>query len=139
MRQLHIGLSLVYPMADAVPHITIGYTATSDSYSTFVTTHFPPQQHEGKPVQATKARQSAFHVISWKDQGKLASSLNARFHRGWESTHSVGEEGQESAVQACACAVLAYYRMRCEATIWAEDETRLADAEATFCGFGRTT
>ena len=51
MCQIHIGPS---PTVHAVPHITIDYTATSDSYSTFVTAHFPPQQYERKLVQATK-------------------------------------------------------------------------------------
>jgi len=37
MRQILIGPSLVYPVVGAIPHITIDYTATSDSYSTFVT------------------------------------------------------------------------------------------------------
>jgi len=46
MRQIHIGQSLVYLAVGAVPHITIDYTATSDSYPTFVTAHFPPQQYE---------------------------------------------------------------------------------------------
>jgi len=48
MYQIYIGPSLVYPAVCAVPHITIDYTATSDSYSTFVTVHFPPQQYERK-------------------------------------------------------------------------------------------
>jgi hypothetical protein len=43
MRQINIGPSLIYLAIGAVPHITIDYTATSDSYSTFVTAHFPPQ------------------------------------------------------------------------------------------------
>jgi hypothetical protein len=42
MRQIHIGPSLVYP---AVPNITIDYTVTNDSDSTFVTAHFPPRQY----------------------------------------------------------------------------------------------
>jgi hypothetical protein len=44
MRHNHIGSSLVYPAVGAVPHITIDYTVTRDSYLTFVTAHFPPQQ-----------------------------------------------------------------------------------------------
>jgi hypothetical protein len=44
MRQIHIGLSLVYPGVDLVPYITIDYTATSNSYSPVVTAHFPSQQ-----------------------------------------------------------------------------------------------
>ena len=56
---IHIGPSLVYPAVDQVPHITIDYTATSDSYSTFVTAHFPPQQY------ATEVRESALHMLSW--------------------------------------------------------------------------
>ena len=75
MRQIHIGPSLVYPVVGQVPHITIDYTATSDSYSTLVTAHFPPRQYERKLVQA----------------------------------------------------------------IWAEDDTRLAGAEAALREFGRAT
>ena len=44
MRQIHVGPSLVYPAVDAVPHVTIDFTATSDSYPTFVTAQFPPQR-----------------------------------------------------------------------------------------------
>ena len=46
MRQVHISQSLVYPAVGAVPHITIDNTTTSDSYPTFVTAHFRPQQYE---------------------------------------------------------------------------------------------
>ena len=55
MRQTHIGSSLVCPAVGAAPNTTIDYTPTSDSYSTFVTAHFPPQQYERKLIQATKA------------------------------------------------------------------------------------
>jgi len=48
MRQSCIGPSLVYPAVGAVSHITIDYTATSDSYSIFVTARLPPQQYERK-------------------------------------------------------------------------------------------
>jgi len=48
MCQIYIGPSLVYPAVGAVPHITIDYTATSESYSTFVTAHFPTQRYERK-------------------------------------------------------------------------------------------
>jgi hypothetical protein len=65
MRQIHIGPSLVYP---AVPNITIDYTVTNDSNSTFVTAHFPPQQYDRKLVQATKARECALNILSWKEQ-----------------------------------------------------------------------
>ena len=37
---IHIGPSLVYLAVGQVTHITVDYTATSDSYSTFVTAHF---------------------------------------------------------------------------------------------------
>ena len=56
MHQIHIGPSLVYLAVGAVSHITIDYTATSESYSTFVTAHFPAQQYERKLVQAIKVR-----------------------------------------------------------------------------------
>jgi hypothetical protein len=59
MRQINIGPSLIYLAIGAAPHITIDYTATSDSYSAFVTAHFPPQQYERKLVQAPKVQESA--------------------------------------------------------------------------------
>ena len=68
MRRIHIGTSLVYPTVGVVSHITIDYTATGDSHSTFVTTHFPPQQYERKLVQETKVRAFALHMLSWKDR-----------------------------------------------------------------------
>jgi len=68
VRQIHIGPSLVYPAVGAVPHITIDYTATSDSYLTFATAHLIP---------ATEARESALHMPSWKEQ-TLVSSLNSK-------------------------------------------------------------
>jgi hypothetical protein len=37
MRQIHIGPSPVYPGVGPLPNITIDYTATSNSYSPFVT------------------------------------------------------------------------------------------------------
>ena len=43
MRKIHIGTSLLCPAVGVVSHITIDYTATGDSYSTFVAAHFPPQ------------------------------------------------------------------------------------------------
>ena len=57
MRKIHIGPSLVYPAVDTVPDITMDYTATGDPYSTFVTAHFSPQQHERKLAQATTVRE----------------------------------------------------------------------------------
>ena len=42
-RQVYISRSLVYPAVGAVPNITIDYTLTSGSYSTFITAHLPPQ------------------------------------------------------------------------------------------------
>ena len=76
MRQIHIGPSLVYPAVDQVPHITIDYTATSDSYSTFVTAHFPPQQY------ATKVRESALHMLSWKEQKITRKQLELKAQGG---------------------------------------------------------
>jgi hypothetical protein len=35
MRRIHIGSCLVYSAVGAVPNISIDYTATGDSYSTF--------------------------------------------------------------------------------------------------------
>ena len=65
------------------PHqITIDYTATSDSYSTFVTAHFPPQDYEKKLVQATKIRESALHMLSWKDQNITREQLELKAQRG---------------------------------------------------------
>ena len=37
MHQIHIGPSLVYPGVGQVSHLSIDYTTTTDSYSTFVT------------------------------------------------------------------------------------------------------
>jgi hypothetical protein len=39
---------------------------TGDSYPTFVTSHFPPQQYGQKLVQATKVRESVLHMPTWK-------------------------------------------------------------------------
>jgi len=56
MRQTHIGPSLVYLAEGAVLHLTIDYTATSDSYSTLVNAHFPPQEYERTMVQKSRIR-----------------------------------------------------------------------------------
>ena len=81
MRRIHIGLSLVYPAVGAAPDITIDYTATSDPYSTFVTAHFSPQQHERKLVQATTVRESALTMLSWKDQRSTREPLETQSFR----------------------------------------------------------
>ena len=59
MGKIHIGPSLVRTAVGVVPDITVDYTVTIDPYSTFVTAHFSPQQHERKLVQATTDRESA--------------------------------------------------------------------------------
>jgi len=82
MRQNHIGPSLVYPAVGAVPHLTIDYTATSDSYSTFANAHFSPQQYERKMVQATKVQESALHMPSWKEQRNTREQLELKAQSG---------------------------------------------------------
>ena len=50
--------------------------------------HFPSQQYARKLVQATKGREYALHMLSWKDKGTLASRLNRNsewFYRGLEA------------------------------------------------------
>jgi len=76
MRKIHIGPPLVYPAVDTAPDIAIDYTATSDPYSTFVTAHFSPQQHERKLVQATTDRESALMEKSqppWERMSRRAT------------------------------------------------------------------
>jgi len=82
MRKIHIGPSLVYPAVGAVPDITIDYFATSDPYSTFMTAHFSPQQHERKLVQATTVRESALNMLSWKDQRSTGEQLELKGQSG---------------------------------------------------------
>jgi len=116
MRQTHISPYLVYPAVGAVLHLTIDYTATSYSYSPLVNAHFPPQQYKRKMAQAAKVRETALHVLSWKEQRNTREQLDLkaeRFHRGLESIYSVGEEGREGTVLVHACDVRACYRMRC--------------------------
>ena len=142
MRQIHIGSSLVYPAIGQVPHITIDYTATSDSYSTFVTAHFPPQQYERKLVQATKVRESALRMLSWKEQKITREQLELKAQSGsvedWKAYILWEKKGKK--VQSRLLPVLyerAIERAASErwAAIWEEDETRLAGAEAALRGF----
>ena len=142
MRQIHIGSSLVYPAVGQVPHITIDYTATSDSYSTFVTAHFPPQQYERKLVQATKVRESALRMLSWKEQKITREQLELKAQSGsvedWKAYILWEKKGKK--VQSRLLPVLyerAIERAASErwAAIWEEDETRLAGAEAALRGF----
>ena len=82
MRKIHIGLSLVYRAVGAVPDITIDYPTTSDPYSTFMTSHFSPQQHERKLIQATTVRESALNMLSWKDQRSTGEQLELKGQSG---------------------------------------------------------
>jgi len=43
MGQVYISRSLVYPAVGAAPTVTIDYTLTNGSYSTFMAAHLPPQ------------------------------------------------------------------------------------------------
>jgi hypothetical protein len=52
---------------------------TSDSYSTFVTAHFPPQQYERKLIQATE---SALHMLTWKGQRNPREGLEFKAQSG---------------------------------------------------------
>jgi hypothetical protein len=113
MRQIHIGPSLIYPAVGAVPNITIDYTVTSDSYSTFVTAHFPPQQYDRKLVQETEARESALHILSWKEQGNTREQLELKAQSGsiedWKAYVRWEKTGKKGTVRALACAVRACY------------------------------
>jgi len=83
IRKIHIGPSPVYPAVDDVPDITIDYTVTSDSYSTFVTAHFSPQRHERKLAQATTDRESALMEKSqppWQRKSRRATPLDGPSH-----------------------------------------------------------
>ena len=138
MRQIHIGPSLVYPTVGAVPHITIDYTATSDSYSTFVTAHFLPQQYEQKLVQATKVRESALRMLSWKEQRSLASSSSSSAVEDWKAYILWEKKGKK--VQSRLMPILYECAIKCAASerwdaIWAEDEARWTAAEAALRGF----
>jgi len=142
MRQIHIGPSLVYPTVDAVPDITIDYTATSDSYSTFVTAHFPPQQYERKLVQATKVRESALRMLSWKEQKITREQLELKAQSGsiedWKAYILWEKKGKK--VQSRLMPILYERAIECAArerwaAIWAEDEARLAAAETALRGF----
>jgi len=83
MRRIDIGPSLVYPAVGSVADITIGYTATSDPSSTFVTAHFSPQQHERRLIQATTVRASALNMLSWKDQRNTREQLELKVQSGF--------------------------------------------------------
>lgn len=142
MRQTHIGPSLVSLTIDAVPHITIDYTATSDSYSTFVTAHFPPQQYERKLVQATKIRESALRMLSWKEQRITREQLEVKAQSGsiedWRAYILWEKKGKK--VQSRLMPILYERAIECAArerwaAIWAEDETRFAPAETALRGF----
>jgi len=142
MRQIHIGSSLVYPASGVVSNITIDYTTTSDSYSTFVTAHFPPQQYERKLVQATKARESALRLLSWKEQKSTREQLELKAQSGsiedWKTYILWEKKGKK--VQSRLMPVLYERAIECAASerwaaICAEDETRLAGAEAALRGF----
>jgi len=142
MRRIHIGSSLVYPTIDAVPHIAIDYTATSDSYSTFVTAHFPPQQYERKLVQAVKVRESALHMLSWAEQRTTREQLELKAQGGsiedWTAYILWEKKGKK--VQTRLVPVLYERAIECAASerwaaIWTENETRLAAAEAALRGF----
>jgi len=82
MRKIHIGPSLVCRAVGEVPDITIDYPATSDPYSIFMTSHFSPQQHERKLVQATTVRESALNMLSWKDQRSTGEQLELKGQSG---------------------------------------------------------
>ena len=142
MRQIHIGPSLVYPTVYTVPYITIDYTTTSDSYSTFVTAHFPPQQYERKLVQATKVRESALRMLSWKEQKISREQLELKAQNGsvedWKAYILWEKKGKK--VQSRLMPILYERAIECAASerwdaIWADDEARLAAAEAALRGF----
>ena len=124
-------------MVNAVPHASIDYNTTSDSYSTFVTAHFPPQQYERKLVQATKVRESALRMLSWKEKNITREQLELKAQSGsvedWRAYILWEKKGKK--VQSRIMPIL--YERAIESTaserwdaIWADDEARLAAAEA---------
>jgi hypothetical protein len=142
MRQIHIGPSLLYPAAHGAPHITIDYTATSDSYSTFVTAHFPPQHYEKKLVQATKIRESALRMLSWKEQKITREQLELKAQRGsieeWKTYILWEKKGKKA--QSRLVPVLYERAIECAASerwgsVWEKEEARFAAAEAALRGF----
>ena len=142
MRQIHIGSSLVYPAVGVVSNIRIDYTTTSDSYSTFVTAHFPPQLYERKLVQATKARESALRMLSWKEKKITREQLELKAQSGsiedWKAYILWEKKGKK--VQSRLMPVLYERAIECAASerwaaICAEDETRFSGAEAALRGF----
>ena len=118
MRQVHIGPSLVYPAVGQSPHITIDYTATGDSYSTFLTAHFPPHQYERKLVQATKVRESALHMLSWKEQKITRKQLELKAQSGsvkdWKAYISWGKKRKK--LQSMLMPVLYKHAIECAAS-----------------------
>jgi len=136
MRQTHISPYLVYTAVGAVLHLTIDYIATSDSYSTLVNAHFPPQEYERKMVQATKAREYALHMRSWKERN-TREQLDLKAQSG----SIEGGEGQRGRARryspgSCLCCTSVLSNaLPVNVSDWAEDKTRLAGAEAAFRGF----
>jgi len=108
----------------------------------FRAAHFPPQQYERKLVQATKARESALRMLSWKEQKITREQLELKAHSGsiedWKAYILWEKKGKK--VQSRLMPVLYECAIECAASerwaaICAEDETRLAGAEAALRGF----
>lgn len=141
-RSISVRLEYTLTVYGAPHQITIDYTATSDSYSTFVTAHFPPQDYEKKLVQATKIRESALHMLSWKDQNITREQLELKAQRGsiedWKAYILWEKKGKK--VQSRLLPVLYERAIECAASErWAavlnEEEARFAAAEASLRGF----
>ena len=72
MRQIHIGPSLVYPAVGQASHTTIDYTATSDSYSTFLTSM------SGSWSKRPRFENPPYTSSRGKNKRSLASSSNSK-------------------------------------------------------------
>jgi hypothetical protein len=135
-RQIHIGSYLVYSTVDSIPQVTIDYRATNDSYSNFVTTHFPDEHYEEKLDQSIEIRKSALQMLSWKAQKITREQLELKAQSGsiedWKAYILWEKKGKK--VQSRLMPVL--YERAIEfaaseqwAAILAEDEARIAAAK----------
>ena len=104
--------------------------------------HFPPQHYEEKLVQATKIRESALRMLSWKEQKITREQLELKAQSGsiedWKAYILWEKKGKK--VQSRLMPVLYERAIECAASeqwmaILAEDEAQAAAAEAALRGF----
>jgi hypothetical protein len=92
-------------------------------------------------VQATKVRDPALHTPSWEEQKNTRGQLELKAQSGSiEIGEHIFREKKGMKVQSWLMPVLYDRAIECAASerwaaIWAEDETRLAGAEAALRGF----